>query len=189
MKTRPFLTIISCTAIAMLAISCKKNQKIEKSEKSGKIETSAQTGVGIPESLITPLAPQGALSVVEARAAAKPGEPIVLRGKVGGKATPISDAVAILVLADEKAISSCDLDPSDECETPWDYCCEESAKIAASTATIQVKGEDGKLIRATLRGVGALKELSHLVISGTVDAASTPEALIVNASSIHVEKP
>ena len=102
---------------------------------------------------------------------------------------PISDSAAILVLADETAIASCDQIPGDDCKTPWDYCCELPSKIAASTATIQVKGEDGKLLRSTLRGVGELKELSHLVISGTVDSTSTADALIVNATSIHVEKP
>lgn len=127
--------------------------------------------------------------MVEARAAAKPGAPIVLRGKVGGKPKPISESVAILVLADEKAIASCDQNPEDQCEAPWDYCCEEASKIAASTATIQIKGEDGKLLPSTLRGFGELKELSHLVISGTVDDASTADALIVNADKIHVEKP
>ena len=102
---------------------------------------------------------------------------------------PISDAAAILVLADEKAITSCDDIPGDSCETPWDYCCEDSSKIAASTATIQVRDDNGKVIRSTLRDLGGLKELSHLVIGGTVDSSSTAEALIVNADKIHIEKP
>ena len=102
---------------------------------------------------------------------------------------PFSDAVAVMVLADETAITSCDLNPDDACETPWDFCCEEAAKIAASTATIQAKGPDGKVLRASFRGLGGIMELSHLVIAGTVDEASTPEALIVNATTIHVEKP
>jgi hypothetical protein len=160
----------------------------------GKKDTPSADGGGaktseIPTSVIASTAPEGALSVVAARAAAKPGQPITLRGKVAGKMNPISDAAAILVLADETAIKSCDEIPGDMCETPWDYCCEESATIAASTATIQVRDADGKLVRATLRGVGDLKELSRLVVSGTVDVASTDTALIVNADKIHVETP
>ena len=140
-------------------------------------------------SVIAATAPEGALSVVEARAQAAPGKAITLRGKVGGKMNPLSQGVAVLVLADEKAIKSCDVIPDDPCETPWDYCCEESSAIAAATATIQIRGEDGKLVRETLRNVGGLKELSHLVVSGTVDKASNEQALIVNAVKIHVEKP
>ena len=102
---------------------------------------------------------------------------------------PISDSMALLVLADETAIKSCDDIEGDECETPWDYCCEDSDKIAASTATIQVRGEDGKLVRSTLRGLGGLKELSRLVVTGTVDPASSADNLIVNATKTHVAKP
>lgn len=144
---------------------------------------------GLPETVIAETPPEGPVSVVEARAQAQPGESITLRGKVGGKINPISDAVAILVLADEKAITSCDDMPGDACETPWDYCCEDSSKIAASTATIQVRNADGRVLRSSLRDVAGLKELSRLVIAGTVDESSTAEALIVNADKIHVEQP
>ena len=172
MKTNTLVSIIACGAIAAFTISCGSK---EDTTSSGAEPAESSS---IPASVLVATAPDGAVGVVEARAAAKPGE----------KMTPISDTAAILVLAAEKAIASCDQNPDDLCETPWDYCCEEASKIAASTATIQVKGEDGKLLRSTLRGAGNLKELSHLVVSGTVDAASTTEALIVNANQIHVEK-
>lgn len=181
MKTKSVPLFFACVAIAVISISCESNER--------SADTQSTTGPEIPSTVVASVAPEGALSVVEARAAAKPGAPIVLRGKVGGKMQPISDSAAILVLADEKAIASCDEDPDDLCETPWDYCCEETSTIAASTATIQVKDGDGKLLRSTLRGLGDLKELSHLVISGTVDETSTADALIVNADKIHVEKP
>ncbi|MFT5410768.1 MAG: hypothetical protein ACI9NC_003501 [Verrucomicrobiales bacterium] len=182
MKNKTLPSIVACVVIAIFHTACGGSKQDEEAA-IPKPDTSAL------EAFVSATAPDGALGVVAARAAAKPGEPIVLRGKVGGKMTPISESVAILVLADEEAIKSCDQNPDDECENPWDYCCEEVSKIAASTATIQVKGADGKLVRSSLRGLGDLKELSHLVISGTVDESSTPEALIVNAEKIHIEKP
>ena len=185
MKPKILISSIACIASATLFTACSDSE--EPSDAAQTPQNSASSSE--LQAIISTTAPEGALSVVEARAAAKPGEAIVLRGKVGGKMQPISDAVAILVLADEKAITSCDHMPDDPCKTPWDYCCEVPSKIAASTATIQVQGEDGKLLRSTLRGVGELKELSYLVIAGTVDAASTAEALIINAETIHVEKP
>lgn len=189
MKTKTLTSILACVAIAAFTASCGSKDKQESDASGGGTNNGPDTGSGIPASVAAAVAPEGALGVVAARAAAKPGETIVLRGKVGGKVKPISDTAAILVLADETAIKSCDLNPDDECTTPWDYCCEEPSTIAASTATIQVKGEDGKLLPSSLRGFGDLKELSFLVVSGTVDPASTTEALIVNADKIHVEKP
>ena len=176
--------IIASVILAVALGSCSKNESSNTTTPSNGGNDS-----GILESVVAKTAPEGAVGVVDARAKAKPGEAITIRGKVGGKTNPISDAAAILVLADEKAITSCDDIPGDECETPWDYCCEESSKIAASTTTIQVSDGDGKIVRSTLRGLSGLKELSHLVIAGTVDPSSTSEALIVNAERIHVEKP
>ena len=146
-------------------------------------------GSAFPSSLISDKPIEGAVGVVAARAAGKSGEPIVLRGKVGGVDPALSEAAAIFVLADEKAITSCDDIPGDECPTPWDYCCADPDVKKASIATIQIVDADGKVIRKGLRGLGGIKELSRVIISGTVDKASTPENMIVNASTIHVEKP
>jgi hypothetical protein len=143
----------------------------------------------LPSTLLAEKAPADAVSVKKARKDAKPGEAIVLRGKIGGRKIALTPKAAIAVLADEKSITSCKDMPGDTCATPWDYCCETSEKLAVSTATVQVRDEKGKVLRATLRGLGELKELSTVVISGTVDAASTKDNLIVNATSIFVEKP
>lgn len=182
MNSNSMTRAAALAAIAFLGASCGGS-------KEPPAPATGDAGSPQAASVLADSPPQGALGVVDARAAAKPGEPIVLRGKVGGKMTPISDSAAILVLADEKAIASCDQIPGDDCKTPWDYCCELPSVIADSTATIQVKDGAGKVMRSTLRGVGGLKELSHLVVAGTVDAASTADALIVNATQIHVEKP
>lgn len=143
----------------------------------------------LPPSLLAAKAPGGAVSVVAAREKAKAGELIVVRGKIGGRMVSLVPKAAMAVLADEKAIAPCNANPADACTTPWDYCCESPEKMKASTATIQVRDEKGKVVRAPLRGLGDLKELSTVVISGTVDASSTKDALIVNATSIFVEKP
>ncbi|MEN3941571.1 hypothetical protein WJU23_09795 [Prosthecobacter sp. SYSU 5D2] len=142
----------------------------------------------LPDSLLTVKSPSGALSVVKARQTAKAGEAIVVRGRIGGRAMSLMDKAAIAVLADEKSIVPCDANPADSCKTPWDYCCESPEKLKAGTATIQVKGENGKLLRTSLRGFSGLKELSTVVVAGTVDASSTQDALIINVASIHVEK-
>ncbi len=143
----------------------------------------------LPSSLLASKAPANAVSVVQAREKAKPGEKIVLRGRIGGRMVSLMPKAAIAVLADEKTITACDAMPGDSCKTPWDYCCESPEKLQASTATIQVVDEKGKVVRASLRGLGDLKELSTVVVEGTVNAASSKDVLVVNVSAIHVEKP
>lgn len=146
-------------------------------------------GADLPEGLLVTTAPSGAVSVAAARKdAAKDGAEIVLRGRIGGRMTSLLDKAAIAVLADEKAITACNDMPGDACKTPWDYCCETPEKLKASTATIQVRGADGKILKAPLRGLGGLKELSTVVVKGTVDKASSKDALIVNVTQIQVEK-
>ena len=183
MKTpiRKTIQLAAACAIGILA-SCGGDPK-EPKAKGG------EGGGGLPKTLLADTAPEGAVSVVDARKQGKPGEAIVLRGKVGGKMSPLSKAAAVFVLADEKAITSCDDIPGDECETPWDYCCADPDDIKASIITIQVRGEDGKVVRSSARGLGGMKELSRLVISGTIDETSTDEFMVVNATKIHVEKP
>lgn len=168
MKTQP--TLFALAAILMAA-------------------STACPAADLPSSLLAEKAPAGAVSVVKARETAKPGEPIVVRGLIGGRETALVSKAAIAVLADEEAIVPCNARPDDACKVPWDYCCETPEKIKTSTATIQVKGENGKVVRAPLRGLGDLKELSVVVVAGTVDAASSKDALIINAKAIHVEKP
>jgi phosphohistidine swiveling domain-containing protein len=143
----------------------------------------------LPKELLAAKAPKDAVSVVKAREKAKAGESIVVRGRIGGRAVALLPKSAIAVLADEKAITPCNAIPGDSCKIPWDYCCDDPAAIKASIATIQVRGEKGKVIRATLRGLGELKELSTVVVAGTVDSASNKDVLIINATAIHVEKP
>jgi hypothetical protein len=143
----------------------------------------------LPANLLIKKAPAGAVSVTKARQIAKPGESIVVRGRIGGRAVALAPKAAIGVLADEKAIAPCNAKPGDLCEIPWDYCCETQEKLKASTATIQVKGTNGKVVRATLKGLGELKELSTVIVSGTVDASSNKDVLIINATALHVEKP
>lgn len=153
-------------------------------------ESSQAAADVLDSSLVVASAPDGAaLSVVEARTSAKPGEVITLRGKVGGRMEPFVEGRALLVLADEKAIASCDENPDDSCETPWDYCCETPEALKASTATIQVLDGEDKVAKAGLKGFHGIKELSVLVVRGTVDAGSGDELLVVNADEIYVERP
>lgn len=141
----------------------------------------------LPADLVVAEAPADALSVVDARAAAKPGEPITVRGYVGGRAKPFVDGRAMFVLADPAKAARCDANPGDSCVTPWDACCASREDVKAGTATVQVVGADGKVIAAPLAGVGGIQPGSTVIVSGTVAKASTDQVLIIDATRLYLE--
>ena len=55
-------------------------------------------------------------------------------------------------------------------------------------ASIQILGEDGRVMARELKGVNDLKELSSITVSGVVDQSSTEENFLINAKQIHVDK-
>ncbi len=138
------------------------------------------------EALLLAGKPEGAVSISEARAKHEPGTPVVLAGKIMGRDDPFVEDRAMVVLGDPARLTSCDLRPGDNCKTPWDVCCDEPEVIRQSIATVQVVNDDGSLVKHGLRGLGGMKELSSLVVKGTVAEGSNPDNLIVNAEAIHV---
>lgn len=123
------------------------------------------------------------ISVKQARAEAAPGAEIVVTGRIAGAKDPFSEDYATLILADD-SLRTCDRIPGDSCPTPWDACCVEPSTINASRLLVQIPGPDGVPIGATIKGAAGLKELDRITVTGTVDTASTPDNLILNASSI-----
>ena len=131
-------------------------------------------------------APEEPVSITEARQKPIPGTRVVLSGKIMGNPKPIIQSRALLTLGDPDRITSCDLIPGDECTTPWDVCCADPDVVTASVATIQVLDEKGRPLKAGLRGLGGLKELSSLIVVGEVAEGSNENNYLVNATGIHV---
>ena len=156
-------------------------------EDAGRIEAPAASPADtLPANLIASAQPTGeAQDVVTARKTAKDGEPITLRGTVAGSADPLADNRAMLTLLDS-SIKTCNELPDDSCKTPWDACCEPANVLAASTASVQVTGADGKPLKTTLEGVGGIKPLSKLVVAGTARKPADGETLQVDATQIFV---
>jgi len=142
--------------------------------------------VSLPEGLFVTQAPDSAKDVTAAKQDAKPGEMIVVRGRIGGK-QPFVKGRAALTLYDP-ALVACDEMPDHGCPTPWDFCCEKKESHVDNTASIQVLGPDGKVLAADLEGASGLAPLDLLVVEGTVDSTSQSPVLIVNAKSIFIEK-
>jgi hypothetical protein len=130
-----------------------------------------------------------AVAIHVARTTAKPGDEITLKGEVMGRETVFTEGRASFILGDPEKLTPCNKIPGDTCETPWDACCDSSELKLIGLASIQIVGADGRVLEGNLKGTNGIKELSSITVTGTVAPQSTPEALIVNATKIHVEKP
>lgn len=175
---------LNCFALllGMLLIVPGCNEDVDRPE----APSAASSADTLPANLIASTQPAGeAQDVIAARKAVKDGEKVTLRGTVAGSADPLADNRAMLTLLDS-SIKTCDTLPGDSCKTPWDACCEPANVLAASTASVQVTGPDGKPLKATLEGVGGIKPLSKLVVAGTARKPADGETLQVDAAQIFV---
>lgn len=129
-----------------------------------------------------------AVDISEVRKAGtlKAGDTVALVGRIGGSRDPFVAGRAIVTLVG-RGLKACADNPEDSCATPWDYCCETSADILANQVTVQVVDGKSQVLRTDLKGRHGLKELSEVVVVGTVSVA-TPKAVVINATSMCVSK-
>lgn len=170
-------------AAAMVA-ACERSATTESTASS----KSAGTGAGPSAALgavIAAQAPAAPQAIHIVRDSAKPGDTITVSGRVMGNISPFTDGRAAFILGDPALLTACSDIPGDECETPWDNCCDSPEDKKRGTATIQVVDPEGRVLRENIEGVGGIEKLAILTVTGTVAAASSPDALIINASAIH----
>lgn len=130
-------------------------------------------------------APSNPITVKAAREQMEPGDKAIVFGQIGGVAQPFLDGYAGFVLADTE-IAFCDEMGDDHCPTPWDACCEDADKLKASRASIQFVDAEGNILPGSVKHFAGLEELSHVAVTGTVAASSTPENLIIKATELYV---
>jgi hypothetical protein len=138
----------------------------------------------IPAGVFVAEAPAGAIDVVAAKASAKDGQSVVIKGLVGGQKEPLAANRAIMTVAD-LSLPTCDKSPMDKCATPWDACCEPKDVISAKTLSVQVVDGAGQPLKAGLAGAGGLAPLKHVVVAGTLKS-TTGDAIVVHAGKIYV---
>ncbi len=129
-----------------------------------------------------------AVAIHIARASAKPGQTITLKGRVMGNIKPFVEGRSIFILGDTETLKACSDNPGDACETPWDNCCDSPEAIKQGTATIQIVDAKGKVLKEGIENVNGLQKLSYVTVSGTVAPGSSPQLLLLNADAIKVEE-
>ena len=176
---KPSIIILAATA-ALLA-ACKEKE----AAKAGSAPAASAAAPSAELSKVLANPPSGQAKAIHvARASAKPGDEITISGKIMGTGSPFVSGRAAFVLGDPELLTPCNEMPGDECETPWDVCCETAEEKKAGTATIQILGADGRVLKESLEGTGGLAKLATVTVTGKVAEGSTPDALVVNATSI-----
>jgi hypothetical protein len=122
----------------------------------------------LPESYFLAAEPAGAVDVLAAKKAVKTGDKVVIVGRVGGAKSVFGDTRAIFTIVD-KALKPCGEDGMpDPCPTAWDYCCEDSTHLRASTATIEFR-DGGAVRKTTARGFHGVDHLKTVVVRGVAE--------------------
>lgn len=141
---------------------------------------SSATQPATPAWILTEM-PAGAQGVAELKPNAKESDRIVLRGRIGGSANPLSNASPIFTIVDA-AIPSCADNPDDHCKTPWDYCCEPRSILTANSATIQLIDAGGNPLVANPAAL--LSPLDEIIVVGTVAPRANGDVLLVKATGV-----
>ena len=142
---------------------------------------------GLPAGFLLDKAPDAAADVADAKKGLKKGDKVVLKGRVGGSKAPFVKERAVFTVVG-RALKACNEIPGDTCKFPWDYCCDPRDQILANSATIQIVDANGAPIRTDIKGRWEIKELSELIIVGTV-AEVKGQALVVSATGMYVAAP
>ncbi|HTF89148.1 MAG TPA: hypothetical protein VK843_12115 [Planctomycetota bacterium] len=127
-------------------------------------------------------APPAASSVVDLRKSAADGAEVV----VTGRARDFVATRAAFTIAD-LSLKSC-AEPGDkmaDCDTPWDYCCEDPARLAQGTATIEVR-EGTELAKGSVQGWNGLDHLKQVVVRGKLQKDAEGNLAVV-ADGIYVQ--
>jgi len=171
--------MVCAVALAMMA-GCEKGS----TPTPPATNESASTSNGLPAGFILASLPDHAVDVAAAKDGIAAGDEIAIRGRIGGSGEPFVDGRAAFTIVD-KSLKACSDIPGDQCQQPWDYCCEPKESLARHSATIMVVSADGKTLPMGLQGVSGLKELSDVVVVGKV-AQAEGNILLVHATGVYI---
>ncbi len=176
------LTLTLAIACAAVFIGCDADDAPATAQPAA-----GEAAASLPANLFLAKAPDGAVELAAAKKSAKPGDEIIVRGRIAGAPEPLAPNRAILTLLDG-SVKTCNQMPGDACTTPWDACCEPRESLQANTATIQIVDAAGKPLKTTLRGVNGIEPLKELIIVGQVkEGGGGASTLVINATEIYVK--
>jgi hypothetical protein len=127
--------------------------------------------------------PEDAQSVIDVRENAQDRQAVVVVGRIGGRENPWVEGRAAFSIVD-LSLKACSDKEHDDCQTPWDYCCETDL-LPEATVLVKVIDDSGNLVERDSRELLQVRELQTVVVEG---AAKRDEAgnLTVLASGVFV---
>jgi hypothetical protein len=144
--------------VALLACGCSKETAPVRRETPG--------AGGLSERFHLAQPPASARGVAEIKRDAKTGDRVVVTGRVGGSTNAFLDGLAVFTLVDH-AMKACDVDSTDDCPTPWDYCCTPPEQLARHVLTVEFT-EGDRPLRASVRGFHGLEHATTVTVEGVV---------------------
>ena len=139
----------------------------------------------IPASTFVNVRPAGSVMLTDIKATGKVGDNVVVEARVGGRATPFVDGIAMFIAADPRLVS-CDQRPGDHCTIPHDYCCESPDAMKAGTATIQLVDPSGTPYPVGAKGQGGIEPLKTVVITGVISEKDDQGVMVIDGNTIWV---
>jgi len=108
--------------------------------------------------------PQGAQGVIHVRENAQDEQAVIVVGRIGGSENPWVEGKAAFSIVD-LSLKACSDREGDECQTPWDYCCETDL-LPKATVLVKVVDDSGNLVARDARELLQAKELQTVVVAG-----------------------
>jgi hypothetical protein len=170
-------TILLPLGLAFILAACSDDKETTKEDSTPK---------GPLEKVVLDAAPASPIQIAELRKSAKPGDTVTFTGEVIGSFDVFMEGRAVMIMGDPHKMTPCNRIPGDECETPWDVCCDDPDHVTAAIVTVQVLDESGKPLKTSLKGVGGVAELSAVTVTGEVDKKSNDKNMIINATGLFV---
>ena len=171
------IILIPTSVLALTLAAC--SDKKEVSQKPAENRASL-------EQFVLSTAPDNASEIATVRSSAKPGETVTFKGQVMGSDNVFVNGYAVMIVGDPKKMTPCNAIPGDGCPTPWDVCCDDPDVVKASIITVQVADASAKPLKASLKGLSGLKELSWVTVTGKVTESSNKNNMVVNATGLFI---
>ena len=84
---------------------------------------------------------------------------MTLVGRIGGEEEPMIEGLAAFTIVDP-SLKACSDIPGDNCETPWDYCCESAKRLRPTPSRSNSPTKKGSVVAADARKLFGVEPLS-----------------------------
>lgn len=165
--------------LAMTLTGCDKSAPVAADDRSS---ATAKSEPQAPAWLLEQR-PADAQSVGVLKSAAREGDTVVLRGRIGGSRSPMTASSAVFTIVDS-SLPTCADNPDDNCRTPWDYCCEPRDLLTANSATIQLVNAEGNPL--AVDATTHLNPGDEIVVAGKIAPRPNNSVLVVQATAVYV---